>query len=260
MKRTTYLYALVLLLAFAKCKSATDQPTTPEATPLQNVLLIISDDHAAYALGCYGNEVIRTPNLDRLASEGTRFERAFCNAPMCTASRASFITGKYAHATGTTLLHTPLPEAEITLADHLKTQGYATGSFGKNHFNSGLKHGYDTLVNNREHQRWLSTQMPPPLVEGTRVRPPWKPFRDHARTWLNAEGATSGLPYEMDQGTFFARAGIDFMRQHKADKFFTVVSFREPHSPFNFPVEFTGKYNPSGMGMSDGLYLPVNST
>lgn len=252
-KETTTMYKPILLLAclFLLCCSTLTQEQEQKNKPLQNVLLLISDDHAAYALGCYGNKVIRTPNIDRLASEGTRFERAYANSPMCSASRASFITGKYAHATRTTLLRTALPASETTLAEHLKAMGYATGSFGKNHFNSSLKHGYDTLVNNGEHQAFLETQQALPLVENTKVRPKWKPFRDHSRIWLNAEGATSGLPYEMDQGTFFAKSGIEFLRKHKEEKSFTVVSFREPHSPFNFPIEFAGKYDPKQMPMPE---------
>ena len=56
---------------------------------IRNVLFIMGDDHSADVLGCYGNKIVRTPNLDRLASQGTRFDRAYINCPMCTPSRQS---------------------------------------------------------------------------------------------------------------------------------------------------------------------------
>src|SRR5688500_17016805 len=64
-----------------------------------NVLLIISDDLTATALSCYGNTVCQTPNIDRLAAQGTRFTRALCQGTYCGPSRASFLTGYYPHAT-----------------------------------------------------------------------------------------------------------------------------------------------------------------
>ena len=64
-----------------------------------NIILFVSDDHGKDALGCYGNPVIRTPNLDRLAEEGVRFVNAYCTSASCSASRSVILTGEYAHAT-----------------------------------------------------------------------------------------------------------------------------------------------------------------
>ena len=68
------------------------------AKPKPNVLFIISDDLTATALSCYGNPLCKTPNIDRIAARGTRFERAYCQATYCGPSRASFMTGYYPHA------------------------------------------------------------------------------------------------------------------------------------------------------------------
>jgi len=111
-----------------------------------NVLWICGDDHAPYVCGAYGNKLVRTPNLDRLASEGIRFDRAYCNSPVCTASRQSFLTGKYPRTLGVTLLKTPLPEGTPTLARFLKAKGYDTAAIGKMHFNSTLSHGFDVRI------------------------------------------------------------------------------------------------------------------
>src|SRR5438046_2562356 len=81
-----------------------------------NILWICADDHAAYVLGAYGNKQVRTPNLDKLAASGMRFDRAYCNAPVCTASRQSFFTGRYPRTLGVTQLRTALPAGTPTLA------------------------------------------------------------------------------------------------------------------------------------------------
>jgi len=96
----------------------------------------MGDDHASYVFGAYGNEIINTPNLDRLATQGVRFDRAFVNSPVCSPSRQSIITGRLPHAVGVTLLRTPLSTDEVTIADFLKQYGYVTGAIGKMHFNS----------------------------------------------------------------------------------------------------------------------------
>ena len=100
-----------------------------------NFLFLLADDHAAYVLGCDGNRLAATPNLDRLASEGTRFSRHFCNSPVCTPSRQSFFTGQLPHTAGVTRLPTPLALDKPTLAKQFKAAGYSTAVFGKMHFN-----------------------------------------------------------------------------------------------------------------------------
>src|ERR1700682_654796 len=111
-----------------------------------NFLFILADAHAGYVLGCDGNKLVRTPNLDRLASEGIRFAAHYCNSPVCTPSRQSFFTGQMPHMAGVTRLPTPLSEHKPTLAKQFRAAEYVTAIFGKMHFNrpgvAGL-HGFD---------------------------------------------------------------------------------------------------------------------
>ena len=79
---------------------AAGQAVTARRRP--NLLFILADDHAGYVLGCDGNRLARTPNLDRLASQGTRFSAHYCNSPVCTPSRQSFFTGQMPHMSGVT--------------------------------------------------------------------------------------------------------------------------------------------------------------
>lgn len=219
-------------------------PVPAQAADRPNVLWICSDDHAAYVTGCYGNTIVRTPNIDRLAAEGVRFARAFCNAPICTASRQSFLTGRYPRSVGVTVLKTPLPQSEVTLAEMLQEAGYITASYGKMHFNSNLKHGFDERLDLPNWQQWRRQQPQRPLPEGVEVLPPWKPFQDPARIWLNSMCAPFAARDSDMAGTFFAQKGAEFLAQKHEQPFFLMVSFYEPHSPFHFPVEYRGRHRP----------------
>jgi arylsulfatase A-like enzyme len=131
-----------------------------------NLLYILADDHAGYVLGADGNAMAITPNLDRLASEGTRFARHYCNAPVCTPSRQSFFTSQLPHASGVTVFETALAEDRATLAKHLAESGYRTAVFGKMHFNqagrAGL-HGFEVADTEDVVQRsWLTEVGPQP--------------------------------------------------------------------------------------------------
>jgi len=99
-----------------------------------NLLILIADDAGWQDFGCYGNPIIRTPNIDRLAAGGFKSENAFLTTPQCSPSRISILIGKYPHQTGAEDLHVPLPESEILIPAYLKTAGYFTGYLRKGHF------------------------------------------------------------------------------------------------------------------------------
>lgn len=238
------------------------QGSAPKAQPIRNVLFIMGDDHSADVLGCYGNKIVRTPHLDRLASQGTRFDRAYVNCPMCTPSRQSLITGKLPHAVGVTVLQTPLAENQVTIAEHLKGLGFATGAVGKMHFNSDLKHGFDYRFDKPNHQKYLKEHPVQPLPAGTKVKPVWQPFKDPARIWLNADGLPVGLLDADSEGTYFSNKAIEFLRNNKDNRFCLWLSYNQPHSPFDFPVEYAGKYDPAKMplpqtGPEDAPWIPA---
>lgn len=247
-----YLLVVVLLglshTAFAASSSMVKSDSVSAVKgQAENVVFIMGDDHAAGVFGAYGNEIIRTPNLDRLASEGVKFNHAYVNSPVCTPSRQSIITGKLPHAAGVTLLRTALAEEEVTIADHLKARGYKTGAVGKMHFNSKLKHGFDYRVNRSDYRNYLSENSLQESASSVSTRPPWRPFRDPARVWLNADGRPGKRYDEDSEGTYMAQRAIDFLKKNKEEGFCLWVSYREPHSPFNFPIEYAGKYDPANM-------------
>lgn len=100
---------------------------------LPNFVFLISDDHSAPDLGCYGNRVIHTPNLDRMAAEGMRFTSAYVSTAQCSPNRSSILTGCSPHTTSTSRLHTPMPDWEPTFLEPLKERSYFVGAFRKVH-------------------------------------------------------------------------------------------------------------------------------
>ncbi|MGB7880261.1 MAG: sulfatase-like hydrolase/transferase, partial [Ilumatobacteraceae bacterium] len=116
-----------------------------------NLLFIMSDDHAAHAISAYSRASRRpvlndTPNLDRIANEGMRFDQCFCTNSICTPSRASILTGTYNHVNGVTTLVTPMDNTLDTFPKRLQAAGYQTAMFGKWHLGHGPEHdptGFD---------------------------------------------------------------------------------------------------------------------
>ena len=116
----------------------------PDSRP--NILFIMSDDHAAHAMSCYGSRINRTPNLDRIADGGMRFDNCFCTNSICTPSRATILTGTYNHVNGCTTLATHMDNGLVTYPKLMGEQGYQTAIFGKWHLGQGPTHcptGFD---------------------------------------------------------------------------------------------------------------------
>ena len=158
----------LLSIATAILTFATAGCTSPgsEDARLPNIVLIFVDDMGT-ELGCYGNPVIQTPNIDRLAREGLLFERAYTATPSCSASRAALLTGRYPHSNGVQSLiqwhiraegkqypdrlertrRHALKRSEVVLPQTLKELGYATGIFGKWHLtlDSVTEYGFDEV-------------------------------------------------------------------------------------------------------------------
>jgi arylsulfatase A-like enzyme len=105
---------------------------TQRAAKRPNIVFIMTDDHAAHAISAYGSKLIQTPNIDRLAKEGMKFENCFVTNSICTPSRAAILTGKYSHLNGVPVFN-HLDNSQPLLSKYLQAAGYHTGMIGKWH-------------------------------------------------------------------------------------------------------------------------------
>ncbi len=111
-----------------------------------NILFIMADDHAAHAISAYGSRVGKTPNIDRIAHGGMRFDNCFCTNSICTPSRAVILTGTHSHVSGVTTLQTWIDNRLQTFPKLLQQAGYQTALYGKWHLGQGPAHcptGFD---------------------------------------------------------------------------------------------------------------------
>lgn len=141
----TCLLSGILCLIFYSCTTKTDQ------TALQpNMIVFIADDVSWDDLGCYGNDQVKSPNIDALANEGIIFKNAYLTTSSCSPSRNSIITGRYPHNTGAAELHSMPPMEMISLPEILKSDGYYTLQAGKFHMGDYAIRGFDEIHSDRK--------------------------------------------------------------------------------------------------------------
>ena len=218
-----------------------------------NIVLIMADDLGYGELGCYGQEWIKTPRLDKLAHEGLRFTDFYCGSPVCAPSRCVLMTGKH---TGHAAIRNnrqlkdsfpelrkkygwefpgqqPLPDSEVTVAELLKSQGYATGAIGKwglgmcgtsgdpNHQGFDLFYGYLCQVHAHNHY--------PKFL--------WR--NDRKELLPGNSGTARGETYSQDK---FTEEAIKFLDEHKNGPFFLYLPFVIPHLSIQVPESSLAQY------------------
>lgn len=193
-----------------------------------NVLLIISEDNGQH-LGCYGDPNVATPNIDRLASQGVRFENAYTTQAVCSPGRASIFTGLYPHQTGQIGLAThkyTQYEAFPNLFSLLKDAGYRTGLIGKLHVNPESDFPMDLWWNDRDYISFKNRDVHRIAEEADAfLNASTDPFfltvayPDAHLPLLRQQCGIPETPYEADDVTVLPQVGIDSprLRQHAAD-------------------------------------------
>ena len=131
--------ATVALIALSLLPASASTQSSRASRP--NIIYIMTDDHAAHAIGAYGSKVNKTPNMDRLAREGALLTSVFATNSICTPSRAAILTGQYSHLNGVTMFNR-FDSNRMTVARLLQAGGYFTGMIGKWHLGSDPQ-GFD---------------------------------------------------------------------------------------------------------------------
>ncbi len=197
-----------------------------------NIIFILADDLGFGDLGCFGNEAVRTPHLDRLASQGLALTQHYTASPICAPARAGLLTGRYPHRTGA--IDVPSNRGldrialdETTMADAFRAGGYRTGMIGKWH--NGLhdercfprSRGFDEFVGfcngGMDYYRWVLDD--------------------------NGNHRESDGRYLTD---VFTESAMDFIQRHQEDPFFLYLAYNAPHSPLQAPEDRIETYRKMG--------------
>ena len=234
----------------------------------RNVLLIMADQHSPSAFGFKGDNVSHTPNLDALAKTSVSFDQTYCTYPLCLPSRASLLTGLYAHHHGATTNQTPWPFEHKTLGHYFHDAGYMTSLIGKMHFIDAQTHGFDYHLDFNDWFQYLGPKTKiwaddlgqandgsglPQIPSIWEKQDPWSSVRiDDDREGFIAVGRRSRLAEEDHFESFVARESVRFLEQHgKKRPFFLVSSFLKPHPPFAPAARFFNMFSPPEMKLPD---------
>lgn len=261
----------------------------PDNARRPNILLITSDQHHWSALGVHQSK-LHTPNLDRLCAEGTRFDRAYCNNPVCSPSRSTIITGMYPSWHGCWTIGVKLAEDVPTVGERFSAAGYATTLIGKAHFQplrsvpdqtslecqptlrdlgfwrgfTGPWYGFDHIEVARNHADEVHVGQHYALWMEEKGLTNW---RDYFCQW-DAEKAQQipggreyawDLPEEYHYSVWTADRSIAAIERASAAErpFFLWASFHDPHPPYLVPEPWASMYDPDAMEIGYPLDPPL---
>lgn len=184
-----------------------------------NILFIMSDDHASHAMSCYGSQINQTPNIDRIADEGMRFDNCFCTNSICSPSRAAILTGKYNHLNGVKSIEDHLDGRQMTFPKLLQASGYQTAMIGKWH----LGHGGDADPTGFDYWNVLPGQ-----------------GLYHNPTFIDQEGEKPYSGYVTD---IITELSIDWLSRRDSNRpFMLMCHHKAPHRPWQPSAKYAQWY------------------
>ena len=233
---------LLTLLAILGCQAV---PTARDASRPPNIVLVFTDDQGYGDLSCYGHPTIHTPHVDALAAGGTKLTQFYVASPVCSPSRAALLTGCYPKRVGMHK-HVIFPDYdyglhtdEVTLADLLRGEGYATGCFGKWH----LGHRPGLLPTDQGFDVFAGVPYSNDMAQIHRGPDTKYKYRF---PWMEQSEV---VEWEPDQRLLTRRAteaAVDFIDAHAEEPFFVYVPHSMPHIPLYASAEFEGN-SPRGL-------------
>lgn len=252
------------------------KPASPPAQPRYNILFIATDDWKPVA-GCYGTPLLQTPHIDRLAAQGTVFERNYCQQAVCAPTRASLLTGQRPDYTRVWDLQTQMRDMNstiLTLPQHFRQQGYLTVGIGKIYDGRAVDKGEDSVSWSRPYYRLGAGDFPAPCVpplRGNYQNPQTRRKIEQLLAEAAAKGLTAGQPRTQyvqqrfspvdeaeaipdgayTDGAMARKAGQIMVQLAKgSEPFFLAVGFRSPHLPFIAPKKYWDLYDPAKLPLA----------
>jgi uncharacterized sulfatase len=210
----------------------------------KQIVFIMTDTTRFDMLGCYGNKDMISPNLDKLCSQGIRFDRAYSCQPVCGPARAAIFTGTYPHTNGSFANGLPIGDNVKTIGQRLNDKGVHTAYIGKWHVDGSDYFGLGRCPDGwdpyywYDMRNWIET-LPPDI----RTRSRWEDM-----AWI--EGVTEDFTY----GHHCSDKALDFLGKHNDEDFFLVVSYDEPHGPCLCPEPYVKMYDNYSFERSPNIY------
>jgi len=216
---------------------------------------LCTDQQRFDTIHALGNPHIHTPNIDRLVDSGTAFTHAYSQSPVCTPSRASFLTGRYPRTTRCRQNGQAIPPGEILISRRLADAGYFCGLAGKLH----LATCADGVVEKRTDDGYQVFHW------SHHPQPDW-PENEYSQ-WLSEKGKTwdelyqgdstpyikHGVPPQYHQTTWCGEKTVDFIKNNRHHPWFFSFNCFDPHHPFDPPSEYLNRYDPAAMPLPKGI-------
>lgn len=223
-----------------------------------NIVFLLSDQHNAKVLGCKGHPDVKTPNLDRMASEGVTFDNAVTQNPICTPSRVCWLSGQYCHNHGYYGLSGPNPGGLPTILGHFRKNGYRTAAIGKIHcpeywVEDDSDFFREAVGNSIDGNPYYADYLKGKGLLAYEDHIGLQEFGDKGKQSLDAR--KSGLSYEDSPEGWSVRQGIGFMKDSvdRAQPFLLHLSFPKPHQCYTPSEPFWSMYD------EENLSLPPNA-
>lgn len=199
----------------------------------RQIVFIMTDTTRKDMVGCYGDERMQTPNIDALADDGIRYERAYCAQPVCGPARSALFTGTFPHSNGVVTNSVPLGMNVKTLGQRLADNGILAGYTGKWHLDGADYFGLGVCPEGWEQETWYEMHnYLEELTEEERLR-----SRRSETAW------DEDWTREMTYAHRVSNKAIDFLKRHQDEQFFLAVSYDEPHGPCICPAPFNRMYD-----------------
>jgi arylsulfatase A-like enzyme len=225
-------------------------PAAP-AAQRPNILFIMVDEMRWDVMSCAGHPIVKTPNLDRLAREGTRFATTYTASPVCVPARYCAFTGRYAHVHGSLNNQTPPQAGELLLPAILQHYGYETAISGKLHFlplNQRRSYGFDYFWSDGNEGPGKLESWPQFLAKKHGPKAQQLLDQPYPNDPLGKDIARLPYPKEDTQTFWVTDRAVDYLDQRDtARPFFLFVSYLAPHSPSHLPEPYWSLFDPNQM-------------